>query len=458
MRSPEIRPDLSRDLGASHATAIVVGTVIGSGIFLVPAEMMQAVGSAKLVYLAWIVGGLLSLFGALTYAELGAVRPESGGEYAYLRDAYGPLWGFLYAWTFFLLAKPASIATVTAGVVRILGSFPALSILQHPALYAITYGHLLAVAITIFISWLNYIGIRRAGEFQRVFTVLKVAMVLAIVGAAFSFAEGAWGNFGTTFGAAKGGMAGFIAALVAALWAYDGWNDLTQVGGEVRNPQRSIPIGLIAGMTIVAGLYMAVNAAVQYAMPAADIAVSEYPASQAVALALGAGGAALVSAAMALSMVVTMNGTVMSGARVPFAMARDGYFFRAMAEVHPRYHTPSIAIIVQAAMAIVLTLFAGTFQQLFSLAIYAEWLFYMLAASTVFVFRKREADKPRPYSTWGYPVVPILFIVASAILLYYTFTENLRNSIAGTAIIILGIPVFYWFASHAARDRRGRRG
>jgi APA family basic amino acid/polyamine antiporter len=458
MKSPtQVRPELSRDLGASHATAIVVGTVIGSGIFLVPAEMMHAVGSAKLVYLAWIVGGLLSLFGALTYAELGAVRPESGGEYAYLRDAYGPLWGFLYAWTFFLLAKPASIATVTAGVVRILSSFPALSILQRPVITFITYGHLLAIIITIFISWLNYIGIRRAGEFQRVFTILKVGMVLLIVAAAFSYANGSWANFSTTFSGAKGGVAGFMAALVAALWAYDGWNDLTQVGGEVRNPQRSIPIGLIAGMMIVAALYISVNAAVQYAMPAAAIADSAYPASQAVALALGSAGAALVSAAMALSMIVTMNGTVMSGARVPFAMARDGYFFRAMAEVHPRFHTPSTAIIIQATMAIALTLFAGTFQQLFSLAIYAEWLFYMLAASTVFVFRKRERDRPRPYSTWGYPLVPLFFIVASAVLLYYTFTENLRNSAVGTLIILAGVPVFYWFRSRSAasRDRSG---
>jgi APA family basic amino acid/polyamine antiporter len=282
-------------------------------------------------------------------------------------------------------------------------------------------------------------------------------MVLLIVAAAFSYTNGNWVNFGTTFSGAKGGVAGFMAALVAALWAYDGWNDLTQVGGEVRNPQRNIPIGLIAGMVIVAALYISVNAAVQYAMPAAEIADSAYPASQAVALALGSAGAALVSAAMALSMIVTMNGTVMSGARVPFAMARDGYFFRAMAEVHPRFHTPSIAIIIQATMAIALTLFAGTFQQLFSLAIYAEWLFYMLAASTVFVFRKRERDRPRPYSTWGYPVVPLFFILASAVLLYYTFTENLRNSVVGTLIILAGVPVFYWFRSRSAanRDRSG---
>jgi basic amino acid/polyamine antiporter, APA family len=216
-------PELSRELGASHATAIVVGTIIGSGIFLVPAEMMQAVGSAKLVYAAWIVGGLLSCFGALTYAELGAVRPESGGEYAYLRDAYGPLWGFLYSWTFFTIAKPASIATVTVGFVRILGSLPRFSVLQQNVVsfgVIVSYGQLVAIGVTIFMSWLNYIGIKRAGEFQRIFTLLKVLMMLGIVGVVFAWTGGSMSNFATSYESAKGGVAGFMAALVAAPFAY----------------------------------------------------------------------------------------------------------------------------------------------------------------------------------------------------------------------------------------------
>lgn len=442
--------ELVRELNAWHATSIVVGTIIGSGVFLVPAEMIQAVGSAKLVYLAWIVGGALSFFGALTYAELGAVRPFAGGEYVYVRDGFGPLPGFLYAWTWFLIAKPASIASVTSGLVRVLSTFPAMSSLSNPLLrlgsFNFTSGHVVAIGATIFISAVNYLGVRKAGNFQLVMTGLKVAMIALIIGAGFSATTGTWSNFGTSFLGAKGGMAGFMAALVAALWAYDGWNDLNMVSGEISNPERNIPIALIVGVAIVGALYIGVNAAVQYVMPASAVAVSSVPASAATQIALGPWSAALVSAGMALSMLVTLNGTIMSGGRVPYAVARDGYFFKALAEVHPRFHTPSLAIVVQAIMAIALLIVGGAFKDLFSLAIFAEWLFYMIAASTIFVFRKREPDRPRPYRTWGYPVVPGLFIVAAAVLLYYTFTENLRNSFMGTAVILAGIPVYLYFA------------
>ncbi len=445
-----LKPALARDLGVSHASAIVVGTIIGSGIFLVPTEMMQAVGSAWLVYLAWIVGGLLSLAGAITYSELGAMKPQAGGEYVYIRDAYGPLPGFLYAWTWFAIAKPASIATLTTGFVRILGTFPALAFFNQDAIrspLAITYGQLVAIAAAVFITALNYIGIKRAGEFQVVFTLVKIAIILSVALLGFSAASGTWHNFTTIFQGATGGFAGFMAALIAALWAYDGWNDLNMVSGEVRDPGRNIPIALIAGVGVVAVLYMLTNAAVQYVLPAASIAASPRPASEATAVAVGAWGAAIVSVGMALSMLVALNGTIMSGARVPFAMARDGYFFEAMAEVHPRFHTPSVALIVQLVLSIILLMFAGNFRQLFSLAIFAEWLFYMISASTVFVLRKQEPDAPRPYRTWGYPLVPAMFIAAAAVLLYYTFTENLRNSIWGLAVILVGAPIYAFFAT-----------
>jgi APA family basic amino acid/polyamine antiporter len=442
-------PTLSRELGVSHASAIVVGTIIGSGIFLVPAEMMQAVGSARLVYLAWIVGGALSLAGAITYAELGAMKPQAGGEYVYIRDSYGPLPGFLYAWTWFALAKPASIATLTVGLVRILGTFPALAFFNHSAIsapFAISYGQLAAIAAATLITALNYIGIRRAGDFQVVFTLLKIVIIVAVALLAFTASSGTWRNFATSFSGATGGFAGFMAALIAALWAYDGWNDLNMVSGEIRNPGRAIPIALIVGVAVVAVLYMLTNAAVQYVLPAASIAASERPASDATAIAVGAWGAAIVSAGMAVSILVSLNGTIMSGARVPFAMARDGYFFKAMAEVHPRFHTPSVALMVQLALSVVLLLFAGSFRQLFSLAIFAEWLFYMVSASTVFVLRRKEPDAPRPYRTWGYPVVPAMFIAAAAVLLYYTFTENIRNSAWGVVVILAGVPVYGYFA------------
>jgi len=256
-----------------------------------------------------------------------------------------------------------------------------------------------------------------------------------------------WSNFAGTFVGAKGGIAGFMAALVAALWAYDGWNDLNMVAGEVQRPEKNIPIALIAGVATVGLLYVLVNAGVQYVLPANAIAVSPRPASDAVALIMGRMGAGIVSAGMAVSMLVTLNGTIMSGARVPFAMARDGYFFKALAEVHPRFHTPSVAIVVQAALSILLLLVGANFRQLFSLAIFAEWLFYMIAASTVFVFRWREPQAARPYRMWGYPVVPAVFVMVAAALLGYTFWNDRPNSYYGVLVILAGIPVFGYFSS-----------
>jgi APA family basic amino acid/polyamine antiporter len=249
-----------------------------------------------------------------------------------------------------------------------------------------------------------------------------------------------------------------MAALVAALWAYDGWNDLNMVAGEVKHPERNIPIALIAGVVTVGVLYILVNAGVQYVLPAGAIAASPRPASDAVALVMGRMGASIVSAGMALSMLVTLNGTIMSGARVPFAVARDGYFFRALADVHPRFHTPSVSIAVQAGLSILLLLAGANFRQLFSLAIFAEWLFYMIAGSTIFVFRRREPQAVRPYRLWGYPFVPLVFVAVAAALLCYTFKNDWPSSGYGVLVILAGIPIFTYFAqgrkSHAnARSR-----
>jgi APA family basic amino acid/polyamine antiporter len=444
-------PHLVRDLSVSQAVSVVVGTIIGTGIFLVPKEMMEAVGSAKLVYLAWIVGGLLSFFGALTYAELGAMKPEAGGEYVYMRDGYGPLGGFLYAWTTLLISKPGSIATITAGIVRILGTFAALRFLEQPILtvsprFAINWGHVVGIGLIVFISLVNYIGVRKAGDFQLFFTVLKVAIVLGVIAIGFSYAQGGWANFRTSFAGAKGGFAGFMVALIAALWAYDGWNNLNMVAGEMRRPERNVPIALIAGVALCAFVYVLFNAAVQYVMPASAIAASGRPGSDAVLMVLGASAATAFAAGMALQMLATLNAATMSGARVPFATARDGYFFQALATVHPQFHTPSVSLAFQGALGIVMLLFAGGFQQLFSLTLFAEWLFYMLTASTVFIFRRTQPDAPRPYRTWGYPVLPALFIAVSAVLLVYTFKADLRNSVVGVAVILAGVPVFYLFS------------
>ncbi len=442
--SDRLSPDLPRVLGVREAIAIVVGTIIGSGIFLIPSEMMRDTGSSSLVYLAWIAGGLLSLFGAMTYAELGAMLPYAGGEYVYLRGAYGDTTAFLYMWTWFTVAKPGSIATVSIGLARTLEFFPAfhwlsdsITVVRIPF-----YGsQLFAIAVTWLITGLNYLGIKKAGEFQFVFTALKAALILVVVAFCFISAAGSWSNFSTTLPHATGGFSGFMLALVATLWAYDGWSDLSLVAGEVRHPERNLPIALIGGLLVVGVLFMATNAGIQYILPASQIAATGRPAIAALTVVAGVGGTALVTAAMGLSIAVTLNGTVMSGARVPFAAARDGLFFRGFARVHPRFHSPSTSLAAQALLSTVLLLFLSAFQQLFDLTIFAEWLFYMLAASTVFIYRHKRPSLARPYKVWGYPWIPAIFVLCAAAVLVSSYAGNLKGSLIGTALILTGLPV-----------------
>ena len=440
------RPALLRELGPAHAASIVIGVVIGSGIFLVPAEMMQAAGSAKLVYLAWIVGGVFSFFGAVTFAQLGAMKPQSGGEYVYTRDAFGPLAGFLVGWTWTIIIKPSSLAAISTGVVRILGSFSELSFLILPTGQLTSFGKLVAIAFVAFISMVNYVGVRRAGNFQLAFTVLKIALILVIAALAFT-SPGSWSHFAEHYSAAKGGVTGFVVAVAAALWAYDGWSDLNMVAEEVRDPEHNIPLALVGGLIAIGALYMLVNAAVQFALPAAAVAGSASPMSDAVrGSALGAAAAVVVSAAMIISVTTTLNGVALSGSRMTFALSRDGNFFSSLAKVHPRFHTPHLAIALQGALSLGFLLLGGNFRQLFTLALFAEWLSYTAAALALFVFRYRVSAVSDAVPLWKFPLAPALFIVASAALLYYTFTSNLRYSEWGSLVILAGIPVFYVFA------------
>jgi len=442
---PKTPSELPRVLNASHATSIVVGIIIGSGIFLVPREMMAAVGSSRAVYAVWIVGGLLSLFGAMTYAEITAARPRYGGEYAFLRDAYGDLAGFLYMWTQITVAKPASLATIAAGLARVLGTFAMFGFFARPAFAHLFWGQIFAIVMTWLIAGLNIIGTRKSANVQLSLTWLKGLLILVIAGFCFGAAEhhGSWHNFATGFAGARGGFSGFMIALVAALWAYDGWSDVVTMAGEVKEPQRSMPLALVGGVAIVGALYMLTNAAIQYVLPASAIAAADRPAADAMKVVAGQWGATLVSIGMAVSICATFVGSSLSGARVPFAAARDGLFFKGLAHVNSRFQTPSAALILQAVLSSLLLLAIGRFQALFSLAIFSEWLFYALTASTIFVFRRREASLTRPYSIWGYPVLPALFILAAAVLLVFSFADQPRNSLIGTAIILLGIPLYF---------------
>jgi APA family basic amino acid/polyamine antiporter len=447
--------ELPRVLTASHAMSIVIGIIIGSGIFLVPREMMAAVGSSATVYAVWIVGGLLSLFGAMTYAEIAASRPKYGGEYAFLREAYGDLTAFVFMWTQVTIAKPSSIASIASGVVRVLGNFSAFSFLTLPLMPHVVYGQLVAIAFVWLITGLNILGTRKAGNAQRVLMGLKVAMVLTVVGVCVFGGHGSIANFSTHHPGARGGFAGFMVALIAALWAYDGWSDVTHTAGEIQNPQRSLPFALVGGVAIVGVLYMLTNAAIQYVLPATAIATAERPAVAAILLSSGPAAAWIFSIGLAISYGSTFIGSSLTGARIPFAAARDGLFFKGLAYVHPRFKTPSHALILQATLSSVLLLLINTFQGLFSLAIFSEWLFYAAVTSTVFVFRRRETPTEaanRPYSVWGYPVVPALFISAAAVLLVFSLADQPRNSLIGSAIILIGVPLHYFLNSRKQPD------
>jgi APA family basic amino acid/polyamine antiporter len=433
--------------------AIVVGTVIGSGIFLVPKAMILRVGSPEMVLFVWVFGGLLSLFGALAYAELAAALPEAGGEYVYLREAYGPFFGFLYGWTQTWVAKSASIATIATGFsIYLTNFFPALDV----AFFAIAlpigpgggplevrYGQLLAMALIMALGVLNYFGIKLGGRVQVAITAVKVALILGVIVAGLTAEAGSAANLSTSV-PAVGGFAGFFAALVAALWAYDGWNNVNMVAAEVRNPQRNLPLALIGGTLAVMAIYIATNVAYFYVLPASAVASADRVAADAMRLALGPSGAAAVSVAAMISMFAAVNGSILSGARVPYALARDGYFFRPYAVVNERYRTPGISILLLSAWSALLVL-SGRYEQLFDLVIFPSWILYGMAAASVIVLRRKRPDLNRPYKTIGYPVVPILFVAVAAMLIVATLINSPRESVLGLMIIAAGLPFYlHW--------------
>jgi APA family basic amino acid/polyamine antiporter len=363
-----------------------------------------------------------------------------------LRGAYGDTTGFLYMWTWFAVAKPASAAAITIGLARTLEFFPVFHGLGNEAIGGhihLLWSQIFAISVVWFMTGLNYLGIKKAGDFQLVFTVLKAILILIVVALCFASASGSISNYSTTLPHAVGGFRGFMLALIATLWAYDGWPDLTILAGEIKRPGRSLPIALIGGLCIIGFLYMATNAAIQYILSAAQVAASQRPAVDALAVVAGHVGAGFVAAAMALSIFVTLNGTVMSGARVPFAAARDRLFIRQFARVSPRFQSPSTSLGIQGALATLLLLIFSQFEKQFDLAIFAEWIFYLLIATTVFVYRRKRPDLKRPYKVWGYPLLPLTFCVCGIPVLVYCFMGNVTGSLIGAVLILLGLPVLW---------------
>jgi APA family basic amino acid/polyamine antiporter len=454
---------LVRGLGSWATAAIVVGTMIGTGIFLKPGEMAAQGGSVIVVFAAWIVGGLLSMFGALSYAELGAAIPEAGGEYAYLRRGFGPIWGFLFGWMHSIVGRPASMASIAAGLLRFLGFLiPAVAaplftihfhmpiLTSHRFEFVFTWAQPLAVVALVVMSFINYLGVRLGGQVQVALTFLKIASVLAIIVLSFLLVHPNAGHFHpmwpSEFG--LGTFTAFLAALAAALWAYDGWEDLNLVGSEVQNPERNFPRALVGGVAFVAIVYVLFSAACLYALPFGAVAASQHVASDVFASFAGRSAALWVTLAMAIAALGTLNSSTLSGARVYYAMARDGIFFRFARTIHPRFRTPGSALIFQCGLASLFAL-TGTFEDLTSLFVFAGWIFYGLAVVAMFRMRKSEPNMPRPYRTWGYPVVPGLFVAGALALTVGIWIARPFRSSIGLALILSGL-IFYrhWRANN----------
>jgi APA family basic amino acid/polyamine antiporter len=438
-------PQLSRVLGTGSIIGIVVGTMIGSGIFIVPATVAAEVQSPLIMLAVWIVGGLLSIFGALSLAELAAAYSETGGIYVYLREAYGPLAGFLFGWTLFLVIDSGSIAALSVAF--------ASKYLPHFFHVAPVVQKAAAILFILILMGINYLGVKRGAFFQNLLTTLKFAALLGVSVVVFLFARGDWANFVTPPASGTGGdiVGKFGLALVAALWAYKGFESSTYNSGETRNPSRTLPVGIIAGCGLVTLLYLMANVAYLYAVPASEMAKSSRIAADAMNAAVGPLGASIVSFIILFSIMGAANGHILTGPRVYYAMAKDGLFFRKMASVHPKYKTPHVSILVVGSWSILLSL-SGTFEQLLRYVVFGHWIFMGLAVSAVIVMRKKRPDLPRPYKALGYPVTPGLFVLAALFVTVNALIGTFWNSFAGLVIIALGIPAYlYWNKKRGGR-------
>jgi APA family basic amino acid/polyamine antiporter len=456
-------PSLERGLKLFAAISIVICTVIGTGIFLKARVMTCNVESPVMVLFVWIAAALLSLAGSLTYAELASMMPEAGGEYIFLREAYGPRWGFVYGWTQFSIcysASQAAKAVAFAVFLNVLftGSLETNFFSWNILGYTVSFGwmQIIALVIVALMTAINCLAVSISGSVASFLTVLKIALVLGIGFGALAFAKGDWSHFqltnlgGSCEGVSRssiGGLSGFAAAMLGALWAYDGWSNLTILAGEVHDPGRNIPKALIGGMLTIAVLYVLVNISYFYVLTPTEVAsvpLTSSVATEVVLRFLGPIATGLMAAGLMISTVGSLHTGILTAARVPYAMARDGLFFRALGDVSERSHVPVHALIVQAVWISVLVL-SGSFDTLTDYVIFAAWIFYGLNTASVFIFRRKLPDAPRPYRTFGYPFVPAIFLVVTLWLIVSTITTSPLRSLIGLAFIALGIPLYsYW--------------
>jgi len=441
---------LKRQLGLFDSSMMVIGIVIGSGIFMTTGLMAEAIPSASLILLAWVLGGLQMLAGALTYAELGAAMPKAGGQYVFLREAYGQLPGFLFGWIAFVAYISGTNAAIAVAVAEHVGSFyPSLStqnIIIGVGSFSISGGQIFALALIMILSIINYLGIVFGKWVQNIFTVLKIGSILlfALAGLFISTGNHIDMSLNPTNMNIGSILTGMGIALVAVNWTVGGWEYITFAAGEIKNPKKNLPRALIIGTIVILVLYFLVNIAYLKVLPM-DSLIGEIKVGEMTARSLyGTGIGGVFALVIIVSMFGALNGNILVGSRVYYAMARDHLFFSKAAEVHPKFHTPGNAIIIQSFWAAVLTL-TGTFEELITLVVFVNFMLWIASASTVFVLRKKQPDLERPYKVWGYPYVPAFFIIFSSAIMVNTFFESPEQSLMGLGLTLLGIPAYlYW--------------
>ena len=431
------QPKLKRVLSLLDATMINAGGIIGSGIFMVPAAVAMFTGSASLFFMVWIAGGIVSLFGALSVAELGAAMPRAGGQYVYLSEAYGPVWGYLYGWSAIAVINTASIAAVGVAFSEYLRFFFPITDISIKGI---------AVATIVLLTIINILDVKSGARFQNLFTISKLAAIFGIIILGLLMEGGSNQNLSPFFSDQSFtelvGPLGL--AMVSVLWTFDGWIFITYVAGEVKNPGRNIPLSLIFCMLIVVTIYLLLNYVLIYTLGFTGMNGSDLVVSDAASVFLGNKGAAIVTLIILISLIGANNGFVLTSARINYAMAKDKLFFHQASQIHPRFKSPANALIIQCVWACLLT-FTGTFNQLITYIIFASWIFYGMSAGAVIILRNKKPDMERPYKTPVYPWIPIIFILFAIFLTINTIMEAPRDAAIGAGIILIGLPMYYYW-------------
>ncbi|HKV93654.1 MAG TPA: amino acid permease [Candidatus Angelobacter sp.] len=459
---------LVRRLSLSDSILLLAGGIIGSGIFLTAQQVAVNTRSPWLFLVIWIIGVAVTLLACFAFAELGGMFPQAGGQYVYMREAYGDAAGFLYGWMYFTVSATGTMAALGVGFATYLGqAFPALqtqravfsisqSHLFHWILgpFTVTRGHLIALAAIALQTLINIFGVKRGAILQNIATWAKFAAIGSFVVLGLALGHGSWGHYHQAMPAAPGSASMLTAigiALIAVFWAYDGWVYITFVAGEVKDPQRNLPRSLILGMALVGAVYIAINAVYLYALPMKEIAAHETVAQTAAVSMFSPRIAPWLSLMVALSCFGAIGPCLMTGARVYYAMAEDGVFFRALARVHPRWHTPAVSLVLQAVWASILAL-SGRYDQLFTYVMFMMVLSYVLTVAGLFILRRKKPEADRPYRCTGYPVLPALYVILGSLWAINAALEKRKETLIGTAIVLVGVPFYlYWKRQRTAQ-------